>query len=105
MNIGKLDRRITLQALTVTRDSWNHPTESWEDVATVWATKSPRRALEPTEADQVVALELVDWYIRHRGDVQAGTTRLLEGGAVYDIRGVQEIGRAQGLRLVTELRT
>lgn len=104
MNIGKLDRRIRLEAVTVTRDAWNHPSETWAEVATLWATKTPRQATEPTEASQVVALEVVHWYIRHRTDVAAGSHRVREGAAVYDIIGVQELGRAEGLRLITERR-
>lgn len=104
MNIGKLDRRIALQVVTTTRDAWNHPTESWATVATVWATKTPRQATEPTEASQVVALEVVHWYIRYRDDVAAGTHRVKWGAVVYDITGVQELGRRDGLRLITERR-
>lgn len=104
MNIGRLDRRITLQTATVTRDEWNHPTEAWTDVATVWATKQPRKATEPTEVAQVVALQVVDWFIRHRTDIGAGD-RISYAGSIYEITGVQEIGRAEGLRLITELRT
>ena len=104
MNIGRLDRRLTLQTLGVTRDEWNHPTETWTDLATVWATKTPRRAGEPTEERQVVALNVVDWFIRHRTDVDA-TMRVKDADAkVYQVVAVQEVGRKQGLKLTTELR-
>lgn len=104
MNIGKLDRRVTIQQLTTTQDSWNHPVESWATLATVWATKQPRRAVEPTEAQQVVALGLVDWFIRYRSDVTAQLRLLDADGTAYEIVGVQEIGRREGLKLITETR-
>lgn len=103
MNIGRMDRRVTLQRVSTSADSWNHPRESWSDLGTVWATKQPRKATEPTEAGQVVALNVVDWFIRYRTDVLA-TSRLLEGSDVYEVTGVQEIGRREGLRLITERR-
>lgn len=103
MNIGRMDRRITLQSATVVQDQWNHPVQTWADVATVWATKAPRKSTEPTEVKQVVNLNVVEWYIRHRTDIDAGD-RVSYAGNFYDITGVQEIGRAEGLRLTTELR-
>lgn len=104
MNIGRLDRRITLQELSVTRDDWNHPTQTYTDRATLWATKAPRRAAEPTEAKQVVALNVVDWYIRHRTDVTADMRVKDADGLIYDVVAVQEVGRKEGLKLTTELR-
>jgi SPP1 family predicted phage head-tail adaptor len=104
MNIGRLDRRITLQSLSVTRDEWNHPTEAWTDLATIWATKTPRRALEPTEEKQVVALNVVDWYIRHRTDVTADMRLKDADDNVFDIVAVQEVGRKEGLKITTERR-
>lgn len=105
MNIGRLDRRITLQSLATDQSTdWNHPTQTWSDLATIWATKAPRRAAEPTEAKQVVALNVVDWYIRHRTDVDAKMRLVDADGDIYDIVSVQEVGRKQGLKLTTELR-
>ena len=103
MNIGRMDRRIELQSQSITRDEWNHPVGTWTTLATVWATKKERRATEPTEVSQVVALNVVEWFIRHRTDIDAGD-RVKYAGNIYDITGVQEIGRAEGLRLITELR-
>lgn len=37
MNIGKLDKQITIQTLDSVKDSYGNQTESWSDLATVWA--------------------------------------------------------------------
>lgn len=104
MNIGRMDRRITLQSLSVTRDEWNHPAETWTNLATIWATKTSRRSTDPTEAKQVVALNVVDWYVRHRTDVKADMRLTDADGLIYYITGVEEVGRKQGLKIITELR-
>jgi SPP1 family predicted phage head-tail adaptor len=41
MNIGKLDKRITLQSRSATLDDYGQELNSWNNVATVWASIMP----------------------------------------------------------------
>jgi len=54
MRTGRLNRRVTIQRLEVTKDQYNADIESWADVTTVWAHIEPLRGREYWQAKQVV---------------------------------------------------
>jgi SPP1 family predicted phage head-tail adaptor len=68
MNAGQLDRKVTLETLTTTRDSFGQPIETWTELADVWAKKIDRVASEVTSGGQVVEVVRTEWIIRHRSD-------------------------------------
>ena len=103
MNAGQLDRRVTLENYTTTRDAWNNPTKTWATLDQVWAHKRDVTELERTETEQRVAYTRTIFKIRHRTDVDA-TMRVDYDGKKYYIIGVKELGRTEGLQLTTELR-
>lgn len=105
MNIGRLDRQITIQTATQTTDAWNHPTDTWSTLATVWATRTDRRSAEVVETAQVTGLTTTDWTIRYLSGVTHDARIIGDDGHTYEIRGIQEIGRREGLRIITEIRT
>jgi SPP1 family predicted phage head-tail adaptor len=41
MDIGKFDKRITLQSRSATLDDYGQQINSWSDVATIWANIKP----------------------------------------------------------------
>lgn len=98
-----MDRRIIVEEKTVSRDSWNHPTESWSTLATVWAQKVDKSSTERGELSQVVAINRTEWTIRYIASIKKDM-RVNYGGDYYYITGVTEIGRKEGMRLMTELR-
>lgn len=100
---GTLDRRVTLQAVTETQDSFGQPIKTWSDTATVWANKRPLRGDERVANQQLKAVVDTIWRIRHRTDVTP-KSRLLEGSRVHDIQAVLELGRSEGLELYTQVR-
>ena len=104
MNIGRLDRQIQIQTSTQTVDSWNHPTDTWTTLATVWATRTDRRSTEQTETNQVTGITTTDWTIRWMTGITHDARVVDAAGQIYEIRGIQEIGRQEGLRLITEIR-
>ncbi len=53
MDIGKLDKRITLQSRSATLDDYGQQINSWSDVATVWANIRPVSGREKMKAMQV----------------------------------------------------
>lgn len=98
-----MDRRIVIEQKTVTRDSWNHPTETWTTLATVWAQKTDKSTAESGELNQVVARNSTEWTIRYLSTLKADA-RINYGGLYYYITGIIEIGRKEGQRVITELR-
>lgn len=103
MRAGALDRRITLQRRTVTQDIYGAEIETWTDIATVWAQRMELRGDERWQAMQSVAKTDIKYKIRYRADV-GPLDRLTDGGRVFNIRAVLEIGRREGLELHAEAR-
>ena len=99
MRAGKLDRRITLQTLTISRDSYGAAIESWSTLDTVWAGVLPLKGEEYFAAAQIVAEEQLKFRIRHRTDLTEKVRVLYESQA-YDVQHIAEIGRRQGLELL-----
>jgi len=56
MNIGKLDKRITLQSRSATLDDYGQELNSWSDIATVWANVKPIGGREKLRAMAVESL-------------------------------------------------
>jgi len=98
MDIGRLDRRVTLQRPERTTGGDGSWVETWVDVATVWATVTLVGARERTAAPQVLPELTARIHIRHRADVLPSWRVLYEGKA-WAIGGVSELGRREGLEL------
>ena len=103
MNAGELDRRIVLKTKSVTRDSWNHPVQSYVDLDTVWAKKTERLAGEKIGENQLVSSNRIEWTIRYRNDVSADSY-ISYDSQKYWITATREIGRKELLLIYTELR-
>ena len=94
MRAGELRHRVTIQAVTDGLGTAGGPTETWADVATVWAAVESVlnrvAATEYMEAQQVEAQALTRIRIRYR----AGVTpkhRVLWGTRVYNILAVNNV--------------
>ncbi len=94
---GRLDRKITIQELTTTNDEYGEPVESWSDLATVWAEVKQQSAREMWESGKVSEVEMM-FRIRYRSGIDT-TNRISYDGDTYDITGVREIGRRDGLEI------
>lgn len=73
---GALDQRITLQQRSTVLDALGQATESWVDVATVWASAQPLRGREFFAAGAMQSEASVRFRIRHRAGV-TGAMRVL----------------------------
>lgn len=121
MRAGRLDRRITIQRKTVTMSSSGEPVETWTAVGAMRraASKTPVRGDERFSTPQLVAREQVEFGVRYSADVAALTPqdRIIEPALeeaspaneprsrdIYDVLGVHEIGRREGLRIITARR-
>jgi SPP1 family predicted phage head-tail adaptor len=99
MEAGRLDRRVELQHRVLTRSATTgEEVVTYTTYATVWAGKRDIRGREVFTAQQVNSDITTMWQIRHRTDVVA-TDVLVHDGLQYNIVGIAEIGRREGLEL------
>jgi len=103
MNIGRLDKRITIQQRSTTTDDWNHAVVAYSDVQTVWASVNFRNGRDTQTAQQRVNVDRVFFTIRANDNVTV-TDRISYAGEFYDIESIETIGRGEGLRLITSKR-
>lgn len=86
---GKLDRRITLQAIA--REENGDPTDGqWQDVASVWAAKMDQNQVERFVSDQTLAEAVRGYTIRYRTDVDPTWRIEDEHNDFWHIEGVAE---------------
>jgi len=102
MNIGKLDRYITLQSVSTSVDAYGQPVESFSTLANVWAKIEYKSEVEKFENEQLRAVSSIDFTIRYRTDVTQ-QMRISYNSETYQIIGISEIGRGEGLKLKTKL--
>lgn len=98
---GILDRVIKLQDRASGINALGEPSGAWNDTATVWANYSPVRGTESFMGNQKYASAEAKFIIRYRTGVTA-RTRIIYDGKTWDILGVEEIGRQEGLAIVAK---
>lgn len=87
MSAGSLNRRITLQRRAVGQDATGQPIETWQDVATVWASIRHLSGVDSIKADRDVSVARASIRLRYRLDIDAGM-RVKHGGVIYGIKAV-----------------
>lgn len=102
MDAGRLDRRITIEELTESRDSVGGVVSTWDPRCLIWAQKVPITAREKFAPQQLAADADTRFRIRYPNfTVSPKRHRVKDGVQTYDIRGVLEVGRREGLDLLT----
>ena len=86
MNIGRMDRRITIQRKTVTRDANGSEVPTWADWKTVWASKADSGSREFRSAGALFAETTTLFGIRYLAGL-TGQDRIVYRGVNYDIVG------------------
>ena len=104
MNIGYLDRRITLELRGSSLNAYGEPDDSWSSVGTVWAGMDHGSATGKQDLEQDVTRNVVTWRVRSSTLTRQVTPkyRVNYGGEYYNILAVQERGRKDEIRLITE---
>lgn len=100
MNIGSMDKRITIQTKTVTYNSYNEPIESWADTSTVWAGIINSGGGEFYAAQKLNADTQSVFHIRH----YAGLTtlnRIKYGSRIFEILHVNNVDEGNREMLVS----
>jgi len=101
MRAGKLRRRVAIQSLTETKDTYGEPIKSWTTVYTVYAQVLPLRGDERAQNQQLMSRADTKFRIRYNSDMTITTKhRLVYDGDNYDITAILEIGRKEGWEIL-----
>jgi len=103
MDAGRLDRRVTLQSATISKDAAGAPVSTWADLATVWANVrdlSGRDMIAAQQAGNAVSRVVT---IRWRDGITAALRLLFSDGKTANIGWVREIGRKEWIELYAEV--
>ena len=98
MRAGRLDRRVTIERSIETQDDYGAPVQTWSVVAVVFAEKRDIRARERFAAEQDIGEETTVFVIRWLDGVTT-KHRLRCEGKTYNIEGIAEVGRREGLEI------
>lgn len=100
---GTLDRRLMIQQEQILKDpaGTGEDLSTWLPWASVWAKAERPSAREQQQAEQIAAKVDTRFTIRYLRDLSPKGFRLVDSdGRVYDISGVREIGRRDGLEVL-----
>lgn len=115
LKTGKLDRKISIERKTATRDTYGQPIEAWSRIGlTRWAARFPVSGTERFNSDQVIAREQDEFQVRWTADLAdvSSLDRIVypvtvspTDDEIFDILAVHEIGWREGLRIITARRS
>lgn len=88
MRAGQLNRRITIQQVTITRDSYGGTVETYTTYKQVWAAIEPLRGREYWEAAAHNRENMTKFTIRHISGVTASMQIQDADGNLFDIQSV-----------------
>ncbi len=101
MNIGKLDQRITIQALAAGQDAFGAPITTWTTVvATVWAglkDMTGREYLAAAAVQNIVQTKITIRYPGNAVTILPGM-RVVHGANIYNIEAV--LGQDKVMRVL-----
>lgn len=97
MNPGKMDRRITVQTRTLTKDAAGGKVETWADSFDGWAEAVKSKQSEGIVADADRNTEERQFRMRYRTGIASGTHRIFYQLRFYDITGIEEEGRQDSI--------
>lgn len=87
MQVGRLNKRITLQYPTRVRDAMGGYVDTWEDAATVWAGKWSVSSIEMKSGLQVSMVRIQKFMIRFRHKLLP-SWRIKYGNEYYNITSI-----------------
>lgn len=104
MNPGQLNKRITLQQKTTAGDGAGGVTETWSDVATVWAAVEPLNGPERYQAQKLQTIITHKVTIRYRVGVSPKMRVVYSGRILEIVEVIDPNERHEQLRLLCEER-
>lgn len=108
MRAGVKDRRINVEQVSRTRSDTGQPVETWSVFRTCWAQRvEGSRVSERFAGNQQYATVTTIFRVGYFPNYTAITTddhRVMFEGRLYDIQGVVELGRKDGIELLCSAR-
>lgn len=92
MNIGRLDRKITIESYTTAVNAIGEDVGTWSTYHTAAAAISKGTGLEKPEGGKVTATNKVRFKIRYFAGIDE-TMRVVYNSNYYDIHEIQELDR------------
>lgn len=86
VDIGKLDKRITLQRTYEAEDEIGNTKTKWRDYKTVWATVKPYKSSEYNFMGKLKPDVTHRFYVRYRTDIYPDM-RIKYRGRIFEISG------------------
>lgn len=107
MEAGALDRRVRIHRRNGAINAFGEQAETWLDLGAVWASRR-----DVSDAERMAAAELggavtTRFRVRYSSlTSQIGARdRLVSEGRTYEVTGVKEIGRREGVEITAVART
>jgi len=104
MRGGMLDRRITIQGKTEVVSSNGQRTLTWSTFISTWSNPVEKDGYEKTDNSNRSTERKVHFRIRYRSDV-TNEMRVIWEGKYYKIEDTKELGRQDGLMIISSLLT
>jgi len=92
MIAGKLNRRITVQTRTFTRDATGGRVETWANLKELWAEQLNQRQVESILGNAERNVEDVHFRVRYYPELTSGTNRVIYKGRTFDVTGITDEG-------------
>jgi SPP1 family predicted phage head-tail adaptor len=100
MNVGRLDRKVTIQQVARSRDVYGGWTETWSDFAVVWASITWQTAGERLNVARETSTTKGIFYIRYMDGI-TDDMRIVYGGN-WDIIDVVYKDRRRSIEITAE---
>lgn len=85
--IGKMRERVLIQNKTITRSDSGFQTESWTNIATVWAKVDYTSGFEEEEADRIIGQQKIKFTVRFNSNISINS-RFVYRSQYYQIESV-----------------
>ena len=108
MEVGERDRAVTIQYLVESTQASRFPAERWLTLTSpAWMRKMDAKASEKVKDDQIAAAFDTQWEMGYAANMDPDLVdvpkkrRLVYLGRVHEIVGASQIGRLEGIELLT----
>lgn len=98
LNIGNLDRLVTIERFTETKNEHHTPVSAWTEFVTLWAEVLQHVADEGEAGMGEAQTDTLMFRTRYFAGVTTAD-RLVFEGRVFNLKGITEIGRRDALEL------
>jgi len=102
LTAGSLDKIITFQEKTETKNSAGIPTASWVDKFTTYANLYIKSYGSKTTDHSEKPTSLIEWKLRYREGINYNM-RIIYDGNIYTIDDIEVMGRKAGIKISTSV--